>query len=83
MSFHRQQPEWMDLKALQQYACVSERTIRAWIKRPAHPLPASRVCGKILIKRSGFDSWIEGHQMKKVDVSCIVDEQAREIMRER
>jgi hypothetical protein len=24
----RSQPEWLDLKALQEYACVSERTLR-------------------------------------------------------
>jgi hypothetical protein len=47
--------EWMDLKALQQYACISERTIREWIRRPRNPLPAVQVDKKLLVKRSQFD----------------------------
>jgi len=68
------QSEWLDLKALQEYACVSERTIRGWIHRPVNPLPAVRVGNKILVRRSTFDRWLEGHQLKPVDVGCIVDE---------
>jgi hypothetical protein len=67
-------PEWLDLKALQQYACVSERTIREWIHRPINPLPAARVSTKILVRRSAFDCWLESHHVKAVDVSGIVDE---------
>jgi excisionase family DNA binding protein len=76
----QRQFEWLDLKALQQYACVSERTIREWIHRPMDPLPASRVGGKILVRRSAFDRWLEAHQVKTVDVSCIVEELAAEVM---
>ena len=66
--------EWFDLGALQQYACVSERTLRDWIHRPVDPLPAVRVGTKILIRRSVFDSWLESHQVKSIDVNRIVDE---------
>ena len=69
--------EWMDLKMLQQYACVSERTLRDWIHRPVNPLPASRVGTKILVRRSGFDRWLEGHEVKTVDVGSIVEELVR------
>jgi excisionase family DNA binding protein len=68
------QPEWLDLKALQQYACVSERTLRDWIHRPIDPLPAARVGTKILVRRSAFDRWLEEHQVKAIDVGCIVEE---------
>lgn len=44
--------EWLDLKALQQYACVSERTLREWIHRPLNPLPATRVGTKLLVRRA-------------------------------
>jgi excisionase family DNA binding protein len=64
----------LDLKALQQYACVSERTLREWIHRPVNPLPASRVGTKILVRRSVFDRWLENHRIEPVDVSGIVDE---------
>jgi excisionase family DNA binding protein len=68
--------EWMDLKTIQQYACVSERTIREWIHRPHKPLPAVQVDKKILIRRSQFDRWLEAHPIRPiaVDVGQIVDE---------
>jgi excisionase family DNA binding protein len=68
------QREWMDLKALTQYACVSERTLREWIHRPDNPLPAVRVGSKLLVRRSTFDLWLENHRLKPADLSCIVDE---------
>jgi excisionase family DNA binding protein len=74
MILEHRQPEWLDLKALQQYACVSERTLREWIHRPTNPLPAARVGCKILVRRSAFDCWLEAHQVKHIDVGCIVDE---------
>jgi hypothetical protein len=74
MSVERQQPEWLDLRSLQQYACVSERTLRDWIHRVVDPLPAVRIRCKILVRRSVFDRWLEAHQVKHVDLGCIVDE---------
>ena len=65
-------PEWMDLKALRQYACVSERTLWEWIHRPKNPLPAVRVNTKILVRRSTFDRWLEGHKLERVDIDSIV-----------
>jgi excisionase family DNA binding protein len=73
-------PEWMDLKTLQQYADVSERTLREWIHRASNPLPAVRVGAKLLIRRSTFDHWLESHQLKAVDVGCIVDEMVAGVM---
>lgn len=67
-------PEWMDLKALQQYACLSERTLREWIHRASHALPAVRVGTKILVRRSTFDRWLESHKLETADVSYIVQE---------
>jgi hypothetical protein len=70
--------EWMDLQALQQYACVCERTLRDWIHLPIDPLPASQVAGgKILVKRAKFDSWLEAHPyqaINSIDVDQITDE---------
>lgn len=74
MTKHTSQPEWLDLKALQLYACVSERTLREWIHWPCNPLPAARVGTKLLVRRSTFDHWLENHQLKTIDVGCIVDE---------
>ena len=74
MTTERTQPEWLDLKSLRQYACVSERTLREWIHRGANPLPAARVGTKILVRKSTFDQWLENHRVKNIDVGGIVDE---------
>ena len=74
MTADRAQSEWLDLKAPQRHACVSERTLREWIHRVANPLPATRVGTKILVRRSTFDQWLENHRLKTIDVGCIVDE---------
>jgi excisionase family DNA binding protein len=74
MISEQHQPEWLDLKALQRYACVSERTLREWVHRSINPLPAAQVGTKILVRRSTFDRWLENHRLKTIDIGCIVDE---------
>jgi excisionase family DNA binding protein len=74
MTNQTSQPEWLDLKALQRYACVSERTLREWVHRSINPLPAARVGTKILVRRSVFDRWLEAHEIKRVDIGCIVND---------
>jgi excisionase family DNA binding protein len=71
--------EWLDLKALTKYACVSERTLREWIHRSINPLPAACVGNKFLVRRSTFDQWLENHRVKTVDLGCIVDELVAEV----
>ena len=66
--------EWLDLRNLQQYACVSERTLRGWIHRSTNPLPAARVGAKILVRKSAFDGWVESHRVKTVDIGSIVED---------
>ena len=78
--FEHERREWVDLKALTRYACVSERTLRDWIHRASNPLPAVRVGMKILVRRSTFDQWLENHRVKLVDVGCIVDEMVAGVM---
>ena len=69
-----QNREWLDLRALTEYASVSERTMRGWIHRPANPLPAVRVGAKVLVRRSEFDRWLEKHRLEPIDVSSVVSE---------
>ena len=70
----RDRSEWLDLRALQKYACVSERTLRDWIHRPVDALPAVRVGTKLLVRRSTFDAWLEAHKLKQIDIDIILDE---------
>ena len=80
ISEQRSHPEWLDLKALQEYACVSERTLREWIHRSTNPMPAVKVGTKLLVRRSTFDKWLENHRVQAVDVGCIVDELVAGVM---
>jgi len=68
-------PEWMDLKALERYSSVSNRTLRSWIKAPVDALPASARGGKILVSRRLFDEWMKGHAIEasSVDVERVVN----------
>ena len=76
-SQYAEQPEWLDMKALTRYACLSGRTIREWIHLPENPLPASQVARKLLFRRSTFDRWLETHPFRSadaVDVGRIVND---------
>jgi excisionase family DNA binding protein len=60
--------EWLGLRQVTRYANICERTIRGWIHWPLDPLPAVRVGGKILVKRSELDAWLEKHRVKRLEV---------------
>ena len=61
----------MDLRSLTQYADVILRTLGDWVRDPVHPLPASRVNKKLLIRRTDFDAYLERH---RVQPDSLVDE---------
>jgi excisionase family DNA binding protein len=51
---------YLALKALAAYCGLSVRTLRSYLVHSSRPLPHYRVGGKLLVKRSEFDSWITG-----------------------
>lgn len=53
------QPQYFDLKTLSKYACISVGSLRDYIRDG--DLPAYRLKGKVLVKRSVFDDWIAAH----------------------
>lgn len=68
--------EWLGLRELTEYADISERTIRSWIYSPTDPLPATKVCGKVLVRKSEFDSYLERHRVRPLhtlDLNAIVN----------
>ena len=76
----RVQMEWLDVRELTQYACVSERTLREWIHRPENPLPAVQVGNKLLVSKSAFDQWMMAHPVPQAEtVNIIVDDVMRRI----
>ena len=69
------QMEWLDLRALTNYASVSARTIREWIHRTNNPLPAAQVGNKLLISRTVFNDWLAGHTVQpQQNVTAIVED---------
>ena len=67
------------MRALTEYAYVSERTIRAWVHSPTNPLPAVQVGRKILVNRSVFDTWLERHAVRPLE-EINVDGIIREVL---
>ncbi len=71
--------EWLGLKELTHYADISERTIRSWIYSPVDPLPAAKVCGKVLVRKSDFDAYLERYRIKPFE-ELKVDDVLRDVL---
>ncbi len=50
---------FLDLRALAEYSHLSIRTLARHLGDPEHPLPHYKVRGKILVRRSEFETWIQ------------------------
>jgi len=65
--------QYFDLRGASGYSSMAVSTIRSYIK--AGSLPAYKVGGKVLIRRSELDSWIETFRInKKQDLNVLVDD---------
>lgn len=54
---------FLSLRALADYSGLSVRTLRGYLDLAPHAaLPCYRVGGKILVRRSAFDGWIEQYR---------------------
>ena len=63
---------YYSLKGLSAYSDLGVPTLRGYIRSDA--LPCFKVKGKILIKRSEFDKWIERYRINKCqDLNAIVN----------
>ncbi len=63
---------YFDLRGLSAYSSLKVPTIRNYIK--SGDLPAFKLKGKLLIKKSEFDQWIESYRLnKKQKLAGIVD----------
>jgi hypothetical protein len=69
---------FLSLKALAVYSSLSVRKLRDCLEDPQHPLPCYRVGGKILVRRSEFDSWMAAYRHHgRRDVDAIVSDVLR------
>ena len=62
--------QYFDVKGLKAYSGMGETTLRGYIK--SGELPAFRVGGKIFVRRSEFDQWIEQYRVPS-SLDAIVD----------
>jgi excisionase family DNA binding protein len=53
------QDQFLDLKALSEYSCLSVRTLRNYLGK----LPHYRVGGKLLIRKSEFDRFMDKYRV--------------------
>jgi excisionase family DNA binding protein len=56
------EPEYYDLKGLSRSASIPVPTARDYIKKEG--LPCFKVRGKVLIKRTEFEAWLENYRLK-------------------
>jgi hypothetical protein len=66
---------FLSLQALATYSGLSRRKLRDHLTDPAHPLPCYRIGGKIVVRRSEYDTWATRYrQVGHVDVDHIVSD---------
>lgn len=74
---HATTHEWLSLRELTDYADISARTLRSWIYSRSDPLPAVKVSGKVLVRKSDFDRYLDRHRirpLRDIDLDGIVQE---------
>lgn len=55
----------LDLRALATYSSLSRRTLRSFLELPPDTaLPCYRLPGKVLVRRSEFDGWLERYRTR-------------------
>ena len=57
MNGERSSDAYLSLKALAVYSGMSVRTLRGHLVDAGRPVPFFRIGGKILVRRSDFDTW--------------------------
>jgi len=66
------QDQYFDLRALSDYSALAVPTLRDHLKTGR--LPHFKVKGKLLVRRSEFDKWIEAFRVNPDDVGRVVDQ---------
>lgn len=74
------QDRYFDLAGLAEYSCISVRRLRGYLRDRYNPLPHFKPGGpegKILVKKSEFDAWVERSRQTRTkgpDLNALVDE---------
>jgi hypothetical protein len=71
----REPDAYLPLRVLAGYGGLSVRTLRSYLTHATHPLPHYRIGGKIVVRRSEYDSWVsQFHIMSSPRLHEIVDD---------
>lgn len=71
---------FLSLQALATYSGLSRRKLRDYLADPAHPLPCYRIGGKIVVRRSEYDTWATRYrQVGNADLDKVVSETLRNL----
>jgi hypothetical protein len=66
--------EYLSLRDLAVYSGLSVRTLRMLTRRSVDPLPCYKLPGKVLVKRSVFDTWMQHYASSAgVDGKAVVE----------
>lgn len=66
---------YLPLKSLAGYSGLGVRTLRGYLHHPTRPLPHFRIGGKIVVRRSEFDTWASAFKVQSGDrLGALVDE---------
>ncbi len=57
-----QSDQYFDLKTLSNYSCLAVPTLRDYMREG---MPHFKLKGKVLVKRSEFDGWLETFRINK------------------
>ena len=67
--------KYFDLPGLSSYCDLAVSTLRDYLRHGRNPIPYFKVKGKILVRKTEFDAWLEGFRAnRKVDLNAIADE---------
>ena len=69
---------YLPLRRLSSYSGLSVRTLRVYLSHPIHPLPCYRIGGKVLVRRSEYDSWASRF---RANVAPAVDRVVDDVLR--
>jgi hypothetical protein len=64
---------YLSLRQLATYSGLSVRTLRGYVRRAVDPLPCYKLPGKVLVRRSEFDTWLQRYASAGVAGGAIVE----------
>jgi hypothetical protein len=68
-----EQEKYLDLRGLAEYSSLAVPTLRDYM-RGLNPIPHFKLKGKVLVKQSEFDRWLEAFRVDASKLEKVVDD---------